>query len=229
MNTLFYRNAADERLPRRNVAAIGCVYRLTSQPVIDRLTALAACCIVIDKRSPRPSELIHCGRPFCNTDISGLEFTARSEEEAEDLGPWSDLPCHHLGPVRVAGYGNPDRTDLPLLHAKMLVLGHLDTFSAPGFEDIHSEQHFAPETVWLGSANWTAMAPSHLEFGLLCDDPALVEWAAWCVAKTIMLSESADSGCASPEPNLVHVGFDDDAMRALCEAAGPDFDDDECE
>jgi hypothetical protein len=131
--------------------------------------------------------------------------------------------------VRVAGYGNPDRTDLPLLHAKMLVLGHLDTFSAPGFEDIHSEQHFAPETVWLGSANWTAMAPSHLEFGLLCDDPALVEWAAWCVAKTIMLSESADSGCASPEPNLVHVGFDDDAMRALCEAAGPDFDDDECE
>jgi hypothetical protein len=208
----------DEYLSRRmsRPAAIGCVYLLDSPAVIDRLTALDACCIVVDKRSQSPqplSQLKQCGRPLCNTDISGLEFTAPSED-AHDIGPGMDFPCHEVGPVRVAGHRS--RPGVPLLHAKILVLGNLATISMPG-DDIHTWRRFVPNAVWQGSANWTAASSSHLENATLCEDEMLVDRATSFVAKVIAFSEPADSEWVSPEPYFEEVGLDNDA---LAEAAG---------
>jgi hypothetical protein len=217
----------DEHLSYRDAAAIGCVYRLNSQPIIDRLTALTACCIVVDKRSQVPSQLIHCGRPFQSTDIEGLRTTAASKEDAAGYKIWAetDLPEHDLGPVRLAGYGN--RTDLPSLHAKILVLGHRSEI--PCGPDADKNDYwgrcFEPQTVWFGSANWTAASSSHLEFGLLCDDPVLTQWATEFVVDVIKFSEPAESECAGPEPNLVEVSFD---PTAGCDEMAQDFDD-ECD
>ena len=135
------------------------------------------------------------------------------------------MPEHDLGPVRVAGW---DRNgNKPLLHAKILVLGHL-VHNVYGPDDCLGEEmlDFEPRTVWWGSANWTKLTRKHLELGFACDDADLVREATEFVSDVIAFSEPVDSVCVGPEPNLVGVEFDDAAMReALAEREPPDDED----
>jgi hypothetical protein len=82
---------------------------------------------------------------------------APSEDDPRDIGPLSDLPCHEVGPGRMAGHRG---RNMPLVHAKILVLGQLT--QVPLDED-HSWRRFEPQKVWVGPANWTAASSSHLE------------------------------------------------------------------
>ncbi|MGF1617585.1 MAG: hypothetical protein ACFCU2_07225 [Acidimicrobiia bacterium] len=130
------------------------------------------------------------------------------------LGPYSQMPEHELGPIRVLGWQGKERKK-PLLHAKLLVLGELAfvTYSpddAPEFE----KWEFTPQSVWLGSANWTRGSRSHLEVGFWSDDENLARHATWFIEDVMAFSEPAGSTCAGPEPNLVALDFDDEAMAA---------------
>lgn len=192
-------------------AAIGCVPWLTSEAVVDRLLALSACCVVLDKGAMLPRRLVESDRPLPNTVLPGLDFMVPADE-VRVLGPSSPMPPHDLGPVRLLGWrgGDPGK---PLIHAKLLVLGEIAwvTYSpdvAPEFEELH----FLPQAVWWGSANWTEGSRSHLEVGFWCDDPALAREATAFVSDLIAFSEPVGSTCAGPAPNLVTVEFDDEAM-----------------
>ena len=101
----------------------------------------------------------------------------------------------------------------PLLHAKLLVLGALGfVYYSPDDAPEFEEFRFTPQSVWWGSANWTRASRSHLEVGFWSDDEDLVRDATSFLDDVVAFSEPVGSTCAGPEPNLVSVDFDDEAM-----------------
>ena len=231
----------DEHLaaPRRNgrfPAAVGCVPWLTSKAVAARLLALDCYCIVVDKPPPnrapvvRP-ELINADKAFPNEAISELRDVVPSVDGSPPLtiGPYTskEATAYEIEPVRIAGWRIRNDQRKPISHAKLLVLGEVGVESyGPDFApDYFEECRFTPQRVWFGSANWTKLSRYHLETGFVCDDPLLAEQATSFVAEMIAFSEPVDSACVGPEPNLVQVGYDDEAMAQA--AADMDFDPDE--
>jgi hypothetical protein len=195
-------------------AAIGCVPWLTDDDVIDRLLQLSACCVVVDKAGLLDARLVDHDRSFPNV-LPGLQMTTPAADGAPTLlGPSSPMPEHEVGPLRVLGWGkDAGKGFKPLLHAKLLVLGELGFVTyipddAPEFEEFR----FTPQSVWWGSANWTRGSRSHLEVGCWSDDHDLVREATSFLDDVIAFSEPVGSTCAGPEPNLVSVDFDDEAM-----------------
>jgi hypothetical protein len=193
-------------------AAIGCVPWLTSDDIARRLVRFGSCCIAVDKGAKVNKHLLDHGRPFPNSALRGLEWTMPAGQETL-LGPSAPMPEHDLGPIRVVGWQQRGDGWKPLLHAKLLVLGQLEwvTYSpddAPEFES----WEFTPQSVWLGSSNWTTGSSYHLEAGFWSTDEHLARHATAFVSDVITFSEPIDSTCAAPEPNLVAVEFDDEAM-----------------
>lgn len=207
--------------------AIGCVPWLTSGPILERLAALAGCCVVIHKGASREAARVLAERDNGMPNVSpGLRDLAPTiDGHPVVLGPTSEMPMHALGPLRVAGWRKRGRSG-PLMHAKILVLGELrwaeDDF---GSEDLH----FFRQSVWWGSANWTAASANHLEVGFWSDDPALVGHMTSFVESVIAFSEPWDSLAEGPEPDLASVEFDDDALREYMAEFGPFSDGDEDE
>ena len=215
------RHLSAER-PRRSEGqpvVIGCVPWLTSDEVIDRLLRLAACCIVLDKGARLPTRLVTHDRPFPSSVLPRLAMTMPAVDGAATvLGPYGPMPDHEVGPVRVLGWQGKGMKK-PLLHAKILVLGDVghNTYEADGVGE-WEEWEFTPHSVWWGSANWTRGSRSHLEVGFWSDDDSLTRHASSFVQDVISFSEPVDSLTAGPEPNLLPVEFDDEAMREAWEA-----------
>jgi hypothetical protein len=231
-NTLRHR-AEVEGFP----AAVGCVPWLTSKAVAKRLLALASYCVVVDKApsNQKPmvrSELINPGKAFPNEAIWELRDLMPAVDGVAPLtvGPHTaeDATAYEIDPVQVAGSRIRVGQQKPIAHAKLLVLGEIgvEDFGPDFAPDYYVECRFTPQRVWFGSANWTEAARNHLEFSFVCDDPALAEHATAFVAEMIPFSEPVDSACAGPEPNLVQVGYDDEAIAQAAAEMG-DFGPDE--
>lgn len=209
----------DERLDLpQNTAVIGCVPWFRNDAVIERLLKMSACCIVVDKQEAAQQGLISlagegeiCGFP--TSAMSRLNGLAPSVDgEPRLLHPSMSMEDAEpvLDPVRVLGYQAGNR---PRLHAKMLVIGHIE-YSEPIDEFVESySPKFIPRTVWFGSANWTNMSARHLETGFACDDPDLVREATDFLADLIASSEPIDSPCVGPEGDLLPMGEDTAAFQ----------------
>ncbi|WP_406817351.1 hypothetical protein [Mycobacterium sp. M23085] len=200
-------------------AVIGCVPWFDSKAVEDRLLKMRACCIVMDKGSWLPGRLVRAGIGFPNIYLPGLQWTtAEADEDGTWIGPYTSMPEHLLGPVRVLGWGKREKK--PLLHAKMMVLGAITDFyhDVDGYGE-HHERYFVPDKVWFGSANWTNLSRSHLEVGVVFTDHEFISEAQSFVADLIGFSEPVDTGTthAGPKPNLVYMQFDDAAMSEAAE------------
>ncbi|WP_164701519.1 hypothetical protein [Modestobacter sp. KNN46-3] len=74
----------------------------------------------------------------------------------------------------------------------------------------YEQWHFTPLRTWLGSANWTAAAQSHLEFGLWTDDPELMDANRRFLLDVI--SQPLDSVTDGPEPELRDSDWDNQAF-----------------
>jgi hypothetical protein len=163
----------DEHLAakRRGVpTAIGSVPWPASEAVVDRLLGLTAFCVVVDEGTSFPGRLLNPEKGLPNISLLRLrDMVPSNGGSAPILGPSSKMPEHELGPVRVLSCHSGRK---PLLHAKMLVLGHL-AINVYGPDDSYGieELGFEPRAVWWGSANWTRRSQSHLEVGFVCDAP----------------------------------------------------------
>lgn len=146
------------------------------------------------------------------------------------LGQYTPVGGHTVSSVRVAGRSR-DRPGqvLPLVHAKLLVLGvvHETDEHPAGYVD--DWRFFEPRRVWLGSANLTHNSRRGLEFGLWSTDTQLAEHALRFMADLLAYSEPLGSTAANPNPEYDAVEFDEEAMReayaALLGEPGPDEDD----
>jgi hypothetical protein len=191
---------------------------------------------VVDKAPPnqklmvRP-ELINPDKAFPNEAIWELRDLMPAVDGSPPLtiGPSTpkDATAYEIDPVRVAGWRKRKDEQKPIPHTKLLVLGEVgvEKFGPDFGPNYYEECRFTPQRVWFGSANWTEAARYHLEIGFVCDDPLLAKHATSFVAEMIAFSEPVDSACVAPEPNLVQVDYDDEAMARA--AAEMDFDPDE--
>lgn len=217
-------------------AAIGCVPWLTSEAVVDRLLKLNSVCVVIDKGASQHALNRLClpDHGFPNEAVSRLAdmMPANADGSAPlTIGPHTPRGAtwHDIDPIRVAGWLHGRRK--PLVHAKMLVLGRIGwtSYDTPyGLDE--GNIRFTPLKVWWGSANWTDPSTTHLEVGFVSDDSKLADSAADFVADMIAFSEPITSSCPGPEPNLVEVGYDNEAMAqaaAEYEEAHEGYDEDD--
>jgi hypothetical protein len=86
---------------------------------------------------------------------------------------------------------------------------------------------FVPHRTWIGSANWTRSAASHLEYGIWCDDPALLDHNRRFLAGVLRFSEPWNSTATGPVQRLVDVEFDDDAFHEYMAEFGAEPGDEE--
>jgi hypothetical protein len=75
---------------------------------------------------------------------------------------------------------------------------------------------------WLAGIDPTAGSGKHLEAGFWSDDRALVEHMTRFVEAVISFSEPWGSGTVGPEPDLVSVEFDDEAIAEYLAEWGPE-------
>ena len=214
MNEFLVAPASRDQRNFRYRIATGAVAWLTSSAIAHALTRFDGTCITVDK-DPRNRAAINylsgLGTPIQATAL-GLETLSPLSDGGEIpiLGPSSACPGAHLalGPVRSAGYTGGTHT--PLMHAKMLVLSYVDHLD---YGEDWDGYHLRPIKAWIGSANWTASAASHLEFGLWTTDPELVQVSFEFLTDVIRLSEPIDSTSPSPDPEFHEVAWDDEAFR----------------
>lgn len=101
---------------------------------------------------------------------------------------------------------------MPLVHAKLLVLGEAWGFDDDEGPDFGLRTGFKPMRAWFGSANWTTASAEHLEFGLWVDEPTLVDHAFRFLLDLLTFSEPLDTNSDQPSPELVDAEWDDDAF-----------------
>lgn len=208
-------------------AAIGCVPWLTDQAIASALAGLGDCCIVVDKQQLDYAAVRHLaehGSSLSSIYLPAFEDLGLPDQEGNPpvIGPSTGMmPPVDLGPVRVVGWRKADNGQpRPMLHAKLLVLG-VTTYQE---DDEFGQEIFSfdPKTVWMGSANWTMAARTHIEFGLWSTDPPLVERTFKYLESLLAFSEPRGSSTAGPEPQLVSAVWDNEAFYEYMAEYAPD-------
>jgi hypothetical protein len=206
-------------MPRKAEAApavLAAVYRLTSREIVDALLPMHTC-VIIDRQQQGRHEvdrLHRDGRPLSSAHFPGFMDLAYPDADGSRpvITPGSSMPDPiELGPVRAAGWtGSGTARDYrPLVHVKMLVAGRTWVWENDVGQEVWS---FTPLRTWMGSANWTATSPSHLEFGLWSDAPDLMARNTAFLLDLVRFSQPLDSTTAGPEPDLVAADWDDAAF-----------------
>lgn len=176
-------------------------------------------CVVVDKGASVRGPVLRIHRDGAPLTLGFLPPEMRdlapvdADGHPRVLGPWAPSPENEvLEAVRVAGWRQDDSGRLgPLLHAKMLVL-------AIGWEWEDDEEWTGMlrkvelQSVWLGSANWTDSAAKHLEVGVWSTDRQLTREAWRFLADVLAFSEPLSAATRGPEPDLLPVQFDDEAI-----------------
>jgi len=230
----FRAAAAGERpSPRRlGPAILGAFMWLDDPDLLDRIAGFRHACIAFTKQ-PRPfppaklarlQSVLDRSPGFPAQALPGLAWLLPHDDEGQVpvVGPHSPAPHVQLPVLRTVGYRRTTGGKLvPILHAKMVLLGELrwhdeDEF---GIADILS---FWPRRLWVGSANGTLSSRSSLEFGCWLDDPELLRQATQFLTQVLRHSEDLDPDSDVMEPELVDPEFDEQAMAEATFLEGPD-------
>jgi hypothetical protein len=132
------------------------------------------------------------------------------------VGPSTPRPHLQVPALRTVGYRRTGNRLVPLLHAKMVLLGDLCWHDEDDFgpADILS---FRPQRLWIGSANGTYSSRFSLEFGCWQTEPELLKQAEQFLIKVVAHSERIDPDADDMEPDLAQPVYD---VVAMAEAAG---------
>lgn len=219
--------------PRRHEfpAVLGCVGWLGSRDVVEALALFKGCCVVIDK-GPRgyaaQARLMTAGTPISSIYLPGFEEFGPPDSHGRPpvIGPYGSMPEPvDLGPLRAAGWASERQGESrPLVHAKMLVAGTATWTETDSYGEINT---FKPVATWFGSANWTAAAEHHLEFGIWTREPQLLEANLGFLRDLISFSERLDTVEDAPTPELVKAEWapDSEFRQALAESEYEDLED----
>jgi hypothetical protein len=202
-------------------ALLGSAMWIDDPELIDKVGELAAACIVVTKQGRKPSEKQKLeplrelnertpGMPIrAFADLSGL--APRVDGEPAIVGPYTGMDDAVIPTIRTLGFRRRGLL-VPIIHAKLALLGHLwwHDEGPPGHvEDVIG---FAPRRLWVSSANYTRASRHSLEFGYWTEDQSLIEGAARFLVKLMRSSEALDPEADVFEPDLAPVAFDDVAM-----------------
>jgi hypothetical protein len=196
---------------------------LDDQQLLKQIAEYPYACVAFTKQ-PRPfpprklarlRDAMERSHGFPADALPGLETLAPPDEfgQPQVVGPGTSLPPHlTIKSLRTVGYRDTGGRLVPLLHAKMVLLGDLrwhdeDELGMPA--DILI---FRPRRLWIGSANGTYSSRFSLEFGCWQTEPELLAQAQRFLTEVIAHSEELDPDSDDMHPDLVEVDFDDEAM-----------------
>lgn len=223
-----FRTAAEagRRSPRdAGPALLGTFGWLTDGQLLDRIADYPHACVAFTKQArptswPLRNALARC-HGFPADALPGLELLAPPDETGLPplVGPSTHLPHLTIPGLRTVGFRSIGGRPVPLLHAKMVLLGSLHWHDEHESGYMVESLNFEPHRLWIGSANGTVRSRVHLEFGCWQTEPQLLIHAQDFLTQVIAHSEDLDPDSDSMEPGLVEIEFDDEAMlEALTES-----------
>lgn len=216
------RQAATRRRTARSwgPGVLGCSLWLDDPELIRVLGDMANVCVVVTKQVKKNLE-----RPNAETvrrlaETNGLapaafgelaEFVARVDAGPLLVGPQTPAWTmgSQLGAVREVGFRRSGNHLVPLVHAKMALLGQMQRTDEHPSGVVGDHIWFQPEKLWIGSANFTGSSRRSLEMGLWTLDRELIEAARRFLLTLITMSEPLGAGPNVMEPELAAVEFDD--------------------
>jgi hypothetical protein len=213
---------------------IGATYLLDDDEFIESLRTLAGACVVVNKPDRKDAFAAYRRRTYqlladVNERTQGIPMKAfpalRDLAPLEGgrpaiVGPYGPAPgTGQVSTSRTLGYRQTHgRWSLPLLHAKVVLLGHLwwhDEDDGPGVADVIG---FTPKRLWMSSANFTRASRRHIEIGYWTEDPKMLRGMREFLVDLVAQSEELNPDADDWEPAMAPVEYDHDAMvEALAE------------
>jgi hypothetical protein len=208
-------------------ALLGSAMWIDDPELIDKLDELAGASIVVTKQSRRPDKRKSMEPlQWLNDRSPGLP--ARAFAELIDMGPTFDGEPTVVGPstnldslvvptVRTLGYRKTGNQLVPIMHAKLALLGHLRWHDEDALGYVDDMIWFTPQRLWISSANFTKRSRQSLEFGFWTEDSALVERAEQFLVTAMRYSEGLDPESDWFKPDLAPVEYDPVAFGEVME------------
>jgi hypothetical protein len=177
-------------------AMLGAFAWLDDAKLLDRIADFPHACVTFTKQ-PRPFPPAKLARlntvlnrcpGFPADGLPGLDGLVLRDEEGQALvvGPSTPLPHLQIPALRAIGYRRTGDRVVPLLHAKMVLLGELWWHDEDDF-GVGDVLIFRPQRLWIGSANGTYSSRFSLEFGCWQDDPELLRQAKQFLIQVVRL------------------------------------------
>ncbi len=214
--------AAQRRTDRKwGPGVLGCAMWMDDPELIDVLTNMANACVVITKQREHKYRDSKFKRLETLAQSGGLaqgaypeldELAPRVDGRARVVGPYSSTSDADIGAVRELGFRRVSQRLVPIVHAKILLLGWM------GWTDEHPSGYaveqlfFVPERLWIGSANFTSSSRHSLEMGMWTTDRELVLTARRWLLGLVAQSEPLRSPSDDLNPELLPVEYDDQAF-----------------
>lgn len=215
-------------------AALGCAMWMDDPELISVLEDFANVCIVVTKQPLYKYRRAKFGRLETLAQAKGLnqeafeellELAPKTAGQPQVVGPHGTLEHANIGAVRELGFRKVSDDLVPIVHAKLLLLGRMhwsDEHPSGHVADIH---YFVPERLWVGSANFTESSRRSLEMGMWTTDPDLLKAARVWLLRLIAMSEPLRSPNDELDPELAPVEYDKSALAEYLHAVRDDPDD----
>jgi hypothetical protein len=202
---------------------LGCAMWMDDPELIQVLGQMANVCIVVTKQRGKDLEREKVKPLRELAESSGLaqaayyelgEYAPRDGNGPLIVGPgtpnWTEET--EIGAVREVGFRKVGGRMVPIVHAKMALLGRMGWTDEGPMGGVGDEIFFIPERLWIGSANFTESSRSALEMGLWTDDSNLMAGARRFLLGLVALSEPLGTGPDTLDPELLPVEWDHAAM-----------------
>jgi hypothetical protein len=174
--------------------------------LIDKLEQLSGASIVVTKQNGKPQKL----QPLHDLNDRSPGIPVRAFAGLIGLGPTFEGKPTVAGPydrldelvvptVRTVGYRK--RGDLvPIMHAKLALLGHLRWHDEDVFGNVDDIIWFTPQRLWISSANFTSRSRHSLEFGFWTEESALIEHNESFLVTAMRYSEALNPSRTGSSP-----------------------------
>jgi hypothetical protein len=219
------KEAADRPRSQRawGPGVLACAMWMDDPELIDVLKRMSNVCVVITKQT-KDNLARKKAQPLWElAESTGLahdayhelfEYAPRREGSPLVAGPgtpdWRDAD---IGGVREVGFRRVGGQLVPIVHAKMALLGRMGWTDEHPSGHVVDELYFVPERLWIGSANFTESSRRGLEMGHWTSDADLMDAARRFLLHLVALSEPLGAGPDILDPELEPVVYDDDAIR----------------
>jgi hypothetical protein len=214
---------------------IACAMAADDEALLDELARCESTCLIVTKQ-----EQYRYGKDaFKRLEAHAARAQGLAQEafhELSDLaplangqpllvGPFGPKPEADVSPVRELGFRKIDKKLVPILHAKLALLGDMC------WTDQHPSGHvvdhifFVPRRLWVGSANFTGSSRRSLEFGTWLTDASLLKAARTFLLDLVAHSEPLRDGPDEMQAEFASVEYDDAAFAEYLRESGQWFED----
>jgi len=213
------------------MGVVGCAMAADDEDLLDELGRCESSCIVVTKQEQRRYGKDAFRR--LEEHAANAQGLAQSAfRELADLaptlngkplvvGPGSPMNDSGVPAVRELGFRRVGNNLVPIVHAKMALVGDMCWTDEHPSGHVVDEVFFVPRKLWIGSANFTRSSRRSLEFGTWVTDKVLLKAARRFLLGLVAMSEPLRHGPDDMEPELAPVEYDDAAFAEYMREVGP--------